>query len=428
MLSREENELITRVGPNAPMGQAIRRYWIPALLSEELPGNDCDPLRVRLLGEDLVAFRDSNGQVGLLAANCCHRGASLFFGRNEECGLRCVYHGWKFDVTGTCVDMPNEPAESNFKGKVRQPAYPCYEKAGIVWTYMGPAVKQPPVPDYEWMRAAEGYGYVDKTFEDCNFVQCIEGGVDTSHSSFLHRIMDPNQYVSADQSYRMKSTAPRLEVLNTDYGYTYAGIRPLPEANQNYIRMYHFVMPFQQMRASSGGRNGGNRPTLNGHLWVPIDDEHTYVYNWFCARDNAGDPYTPEQIEAIEHANGRGKQDMVAGYKLIKNMSNDYLMDRSRMAARTSWCGIDGVNTQDFAVQESMGPIYDRSTEHLGTADTAVIAMRKLLLDAARAIQNGQEPLGADGGSSATARPAEGVFAADLDWTKAFDKELVPVW
>ncbi|HEU0166216.1 MAG TPA: Rieske 2Fe-2S domain-containing protein, partial [Chloroflexota bacterium] len=156
MLSKEDNELITRVGRGTPMGEALRRYWIPAILSEELPGPDSDPLRVRLLGEDLVAFRDSNGQVGLIQNNCPHRGASLFFGRNEEAGLRCVYHGWKFDTTGQCVDMPNEPAESNFKNKVKATAYPCREIGGVVWTYMGPAHKQPPVPNYVWLRAPEG--------------------------------------------------------------------------------------------------------------------------------------------------------------------------------------------------------------------------------------------------------------------------------
>src|SRR5579884_8904 len=150
MLKREENELITRVGPGTPMGATMRRYWMPALLSSELPEPDCPPIRVRLLGENLVAFRDSNGAVGLLQENCPHRGASLFFGRNEECGLRCVYHGWKFDTEGNCIDMPNEPAESDFRTKVKAVAYPCVEKAGLVWTYLGPSEKQPPVPNLEW--------------------------------------------------------------------------------------------------------------------------------------------------------------------------------------------------------------------------------------------------------------------------------------
>ena len=191
MLSKEDNELVTRIGPGTPMGAVMRRYWMPAMLSEELRDRDGAPARVRLLGEDLVAFRDTAGKIGLLAQNCPHRGASLFFGRNEEEGLRCVYHGWKFDVTGACVDMPNEPPESNFKHKVHATAgYPCLEKGGVIWTYMGPPEKQPPLPEYEWMRLPEGHGYVSKTYEDCNFLQGIEGGVDSSHSSFLHRSFD----------------------------------------------------------------------------------------------------------------------------------------------------------------------------------------------------------------------------------------------
>src|ERR1700694_370490 len=147
MLSRAENDLLTRVGPGTGMGELLRRFWQPFALSTELPNPDSDPIRVRLLGEDLVAFRDSNNQVGLLANNCPHRGASLFFGRNEEAGLRCVYHGWKFDATGQCVDMANEPAESDFRTKVKAVAYPTAEKADVVWAYLGPREKQPPVPD-----------------------------------------------------------------------------------------------------------------------------------------------------------------------------------------------------------------------------------------------------------------------------------------
>src|SRR3954467_7810369 len=175
MLSQQDNELLTRTNKGTPMGDLMRRYWIPALFAWELPQPDSDPLRLRLLGEDLVAFRESNGSVGAIQNNCPHRGASLFFGRNEEAGLRCVYHGWKFDLTGQCIDMPNEPAESDFKTKVKATAYPTAEKAGIVWTYMGPPDKQPTLPDYEWMRAPAGQCWVSKTFENCNYLQAMEG-------------------------------------------------------------------------------------------------------------------------------------------------------------------------------------------------------------------------------------------------------------
>src|SRR3954447_11247358 len=186
MLSRKENELVPRVGPGTTMGATLRRYWLPATLSEEVPAPDCPPVRVRLVGEDLIAFRDTNGQVGLLGAYCPHRRAPLFLGRNEECGLRCMYHGWKFDTSGACMDMPNEPEESAFRFKIHQTAYPCEERGGIVWAYLGPPEKRPPLPGLEWLRAPAGYAHASKTWEECNWLQALEGGVDSSHSSFLH--------------------------------------------------------------------------------------------------------------------------------------------------------------------------------------------------------------------------------------------------
>src|SRR5690349_9620710 len=186
MLSREENELVTRVGPGTPMGNFMREYWVPAMLSSELPAEDADPVRVLLLGEQLIAFRDSNGQVGLIQNNCPHRGASLFFGRNEEAGLRCVYHGWKFDVHGTCVDMPNEPVESDFKHKAKAAAYPCRERNGLVWAYMGARQTPPPLPDIEANNLPEGEYAVGAIQRECNYLQGLEGDIDTSHFSFLH--------------------------------------------------------------------------------------------------------------------------------------------------------------------------------------------------------------------------------------------------
>src|SRR5262245_46957156 len=258
MLKREENELVTRVGPGTPMGNVMRRYWMPAMLTSEVPGPDSDPVRVRLLGENLIGFRDTNGQVGLVAENCPHRGASLFFGRNEEAGIRCVYHGWKFDVTGQCIDMPNEPAESDRKTKVRAVAYPTAEKAGIGWPYLGRAARKPPLPDYESMRALAGQTWVSKSFQNCNYLQAMEGGLDTSHSSFLHRDLSREGLSNP----RVRSTAPRLEVLNTDYGYMYASIRHLPADKQNFVRIYHYVMPFYQLRAGGSHKTLGN---TDGH-------------------------------------------------------------------------------------------------------------------------------------------------------------------
>jgi len=221
-MTPEDNVRLTRVGPGTPMGNLMRRYWQPVALSGELPENDGAPIRVRILGEDLIAFRDTEGKIGLVDAFCPHRRAPMFFGRNEECGLRCVYHGWKFDRNGNCVDMPSEPPDSLFKTKVSIPAYPTHEAGGLVWAYLGPPEHQTAPPDYELLRAPDTHRHVSKTYEDCNWLQALEGGIDTSHSSFLHNMnLGDNTYL------RNADGAPRLEVERTPYGYTYAGIRPL---------------------------------------------------------------------------------------------------------------------------------------------------------------------------------------------------------
>lgn len=415
MLKREENELVTRVGPGTPMGNTLRRYWMPALLSSELPHPDSDPIRLRMLGEDLIAFRDTNGAIGLIANNCPHRGASLFFGRNEEAGIRCVYHGWKFDVSGQCVDMPNEPAESDFKQKVRALAYPTAEKAGIVWAYMGPAEKRPPLPDHEWMRAPAGYCYVSKTFENCNYLQAMEGGLDTSHSSFLHRNLDADGLANP----RVRSTAPRLEVLNTDYGYMYASIRPLPDDKQNFVRIYHYLMPFYQLRAGGSHKTLGN---TDGHMWVPIDDTTCWAWNFHLSHVG---PVSYDEWQRYEHVMGRGlADDYIPGtFKLKANFSNDFMLDRE-VQRKVNYTGIMGTNTQDFAVQESMGPIYDRTKEHLGSADTAIIQMRRLLIAAVHDVEEGRDPVGSQGEGSQV-RPAQMYLPDDAAWAESQLKDAL---
>src|SRR6202453_2043380 len=242
MLSEADNQLLTQTAPETPMGAFVGRFWLPFLLSEELAEPDGPPVRVRLLGEDLIAFRATDGSVGLIDAFCPHRRAPMFFGRNEECGLRCVYHGWKFDVTGTCVDMPSEPPDSLFKTKVTIKAYPTFEAADVVWTYMGPPAEMPAHPDYEWMRAPRTHRILSKTFEDANYLQGLEGGLDTAHSSFAH-----NERLGDRHWIRNRDGAPRLDVERTDYGYTYVSTRNVGE-DGHYVRVYHYVMPAQQMR------------------------------------------------------------------------------------------------------------------------------------------------------------------------------------
>ncbi|GAB7389181.1 Rieske 2Fe-2S domain-containing protein [Bacillaceae bacterium] len=421
MLKREDNERLCRVGPGTPMGEVFRRYWIAALLSEELPEPDCPPVRLRLLGEDLVAFRDTNGRVGILDAYCPHRRAHLFWGRNEECGIRCVYHGWKFDVDGNCVDMPNEPAESNFKHKVKITSYPTWEKAGIVWVYMGPPEQKPPYPDYEWLRAPEGYYHVSKTFEACNWLQALEGGIDTSHSSFAH-----NNNLQDKNALRTRATNPKLEVEKTPYGFRYVGIRDLKE-DGNYVRGYQFIMPYQQMRGAMVRWTDGGReefPSVAGHLWVPIDDEHVWVYNFIYSADPAI-PLTKEFIMQHEKQFGRGPDDYIPGtYKLKRNPSNDYLIDREVQRTKT-FTGIEGINTQDYALQETMEkPFPDRTKERLGTADMAIIAARQLLLEATRHVEEGKPLRGTDPETYRHVRGCDKILPKGVDWREGLKEEF----
>jgi phthalate 4,5-dioxygenase len=414
MLSREENELITRVGPGAPMGDVLRRYWMPALLSTDIPTPDCPPVRVKLLGEELVAFRDTDGNIGLLDEFCPHRLASLFLGRNEECGLRCVYHGWKFDVEGNCVDMPNEPAESRFKEKIHQQSYATYELGGIIWAYMGPPEKQPGPPGMEFLRATENRRHVSKTWEYCNFVQAIEGGIDTVHSSFLH-----NNDLKR-RGLRQLDTSPRLEVERTDYGFRYAGIRDAGDRG-NYVRMYQFILPFHQFRSQrveSRGTEGRENdiPSSRGHMWVPIDDENTMVFNWMYAVDE-DKPLTPEYVAQTEAWSGRGSEGET-GSRRVRTRANDWLIDREKQRHET-YTGITGLNTQDLAVQESMGAIVPRWREHLGSTDKAIASMRRLLLDQVHLVQDGGEPLGVNPETYQHVRAADTFLPKDTPWQDA---------
>jgi len=423
MLTAEMNELLTRVGPGTRMGELFRRYWLPAVLSEEVPEPDGPPVRVRLLGEDLVAFRDSTGMVGLIGAHCPHRQAPMFFARNEECGLRCVYHGWKFDAAGNCVDMPSEPPESIFKTKVNIDAYPTWEGGGLVWAFMGPRAELPPFPSYEWLRAPATHRRVSKTLENANYLQALEGGIDTAHSSFVH-----NNDLGDAERLKSQNTHPLLEVEPTSYGFRYAGIRDVG-GGRRYVRAYHYLMPAMQMRAALLTHSGKPRelPTLRGHVWVPIDDEWTMVYNWICAAD-PDKAIDDDAWLKHEKAAGRGPDDFIDGsYRLKRNLSNDFLIDRE-LQRRKTYTGITGLNTQDFAVQEGMGPICDRSKEHLGTSDKAIIMARRMLREALEAIDEGRQPPAADNPEVGQLRPAEALIDTSVPWQESMKDLLTAQW
>jgi phthalate 4,5-dioxygenase len=423
MLKPEDNERLTRVGAGTPCGELFRRYWQPVLLSDELPENDGPPLRVRVLGEDLIAFRDSTGNVGLVDAFCPHRRAPMFFGRNEECGLRCVYHGWKFDRDGTCVDMPSEPPDSLFKTKVTIKAYPTWERGRLIWAYLGPESERPPVPDYEWLRVPPTHMRVSKTYEDCNYLQALEGGVDNIHPSFTH-----NEKLGDTKLIRNRDRLPRLDVRVAGHGLSSITTRNLGEHGR-YVRVGYYLVPAMQMR---GGvtkwsvDEEGYLARLDGHIWLPIDDERTWTYNFLWSYDPAV-PIADEWYAQDESRFGRGDDDLLPGFQLKRNASNDYLIDR-QMQKTKNYTGIVGINTQDYALQEGMGNVVDRSHEHLGTSDKLIVQMRKMLLDETRRVERGERPRGVDPATHRTIRPHDALVADGGDWEMQFAPELVAKW
>jgi phenylpropionate dioxygenase-like ring-hydroxylating dioxygenase large terminal subunit len=416
MLSREDNALLTKVGPGTPMGSLLRHFWQPFALTSELPHADSDPIRVRLLGEDLVAFRDTNNTVGLLQANCPHRGASLFFGRNEEAGLRCVYHGWKFDADGACLDMPNEPAESDFKHKVRATAYPTIEKGGVVWAYLGPPEHQPPLPELEWTHVPDSHRYVTKRIQFCNYLQNVEGEVDSSHVSFLHSKQNsaadsagikPDDLRSTLPDYMARDRAPRFFVLPTEYGML-IGARRDAESDSFYWRITQFLMPSYTMIPSPVG----TPVSFTGA--TPIDDERMlgFTVTWHPDR-----PLTDGERAQIESWLGVHTEVDPRTFVPVRNRGNDYQVDRAYQRSGRSYTGIRGIREEDLAVQESMGGVCDRTTEHLGSADLAVIAMRRRLLDAVHALQErGEVPYEARNADAYRVRSAALVLPRDVEW------------
>ena len=421
VLTKDENETLTRVDQGTPMGDLMRRYWLPTLLSSELPEPDCTPVRVRLLGEQLIAFRDTLGKVGLLSEFCPHRLTSLFFGRNEEGGLRCVYHGWKFDTAGNCLDMMNEPPESDYYTKIKTTAYPVVEMGDLIWAYLGSEDKRPPEPKFEWTQVPPEQRLLTKNWQECNWLQALEGGIDTAHAPILHRRITENtdRPGIAGNTNLVKGQAPKIEVDLTDYGYRYAGVRNLGD-DRNVIRAYHYVMPFHQFRPLQFGLQGQEpRSLIAGHVWVPMDDENCMVYNWMY--NYAGQPLTDADKEE-EFQLGRGPGEMLPDFRTKRNKSNDWMIDRQVQKYET-FTGIEGINTQDQAIQESMGPIVDRSSENLANSDMAIVIARRMLLDAASTVADGGDPPGT-GESYYNDRAIDAILPNDVDWRESLDGQM----
>jgi phthalate 4,5-dioxygenase oxygenase subunit len=395
MLTREENELLCRVGPETPMGKMMRRYWIPAALSTELEAGGA-PRRTRLLGEDLVAFRSPDGTVGVLDENCPHRGASLVLARNEDCGLRCIYHGWKMAADGQIVDMPSEPADSSFAERILARAYPVYEDGGIIWAYLGPVGTEPPRIHFDWMSLPPDHIQITKALEECNWVQTLEGVIDSAHSNVLHtNLIKPAAIVESaktndDTSITLRPSddpAPRIEVENTAYGFRYAAIRrPLvnPETT-DYLRVTLFIAPFIAFFPGPAG-------WTFMQAFVPVDDDHTMFHFMQVKQDGPIDAETRLRRDR-RNVTVMGV-DLDSNYNKLRTRENNWMQNRAAMQTG-DFSGIRGVNNEDMAMHESMGKIYDRSREHLGVSDIAVIRMRRIMLDSVKQFtETGAPPVG----------------------------------
>jgi phthalate 4,5-dioxygenase oxygenase subunit len=415
MMTAEENDLLCRVEGDAPMGQIMRRHWIPACLSEEVVEPDGTPVRARLLGEDLVVFRDSDGRLGVLDEYCPHRRASLVYGRNEECGLRCLYHGWKMDVEGNVLEMTSEPPESGFAEKVRHKAYPAHEHGGFVWTYMGPRETMPEFEPPAFAPSTDTQVSIIKIQVHANWAQITEGQIDSAHSSTLHSSdMTPARVDAAksnNQVWLRPSTdrAPRYQSERTSYGFRYAAIRrPIQNANtHDYVRTTVYVAPFTSLIPPNNLHNVTT-------VLAPQDDEHTTFY--FLAWNGPDKPgVTTEEWRKFNHA--QVGIDLNSEYRNVRHRGNDYQQDRNAMKLG-NFTGIKGIPNQDIVMWESMGPITDRTKERVGASDFAVVEFRRLMVEAARRFQADGTVIGRTEPHIPHVRIAsfEGVVPKGTDW------------
>lgn len=409
MLSVEDNELLTRTGRGTPMGELFRRFWIPALLSAELPQERGPAVKVALLGEKLVAFRGAGGKVGLLESRCPHRHANLYWGRNEDDGLRCVYHGWKFGFDGACMDMPAEPPDSSYKDRVKAVAYPTHEAGGIIWAYLGPAELQPEFPDLEWTSLPADHLYVTKRHQRCNYFQNVEGELDTAHVQFLHRELTKNHTFTPQKVFD-QAESPEYTIAETPVGMLAIAQRRLPDGS-NYWRVTPFCLPtFTTVPTAPGDR-------FTFTAAVPIDD----VSMWgFTVSWAAGRPLSDEELEH-DRSGMRLHVTTNPDFIPVANMDNDYLRDFEVMASE-NFTGIMGIRSQDLPVQEDQdGPVCRRESEHLGTTDRAIVAARRLLLRTAKALARGVEPAQPAAAAAYRQRSFAGEGPADAPWSELFD-------
>ncbi|MCC2096821.1 MAG: Rieske 2Fe-2S domain-containing protein [Hyphomicrobiales bacterium] len=401
----------------------MREYWLPALLSRELTA-DGDPVRLMLLGEKLIAFRDSSGRAGIMDHRCPHRCASFFFGRNEENGIRCAYHGWKFDVDGNCLDMPNVPAHQSFAEKVKAKAYRVAERNGIIWCYMGARAEPPPLPCFEAVMLDPAEMNMFCVQRECNWLQAAEGDIDTSHFSFLHMGGVNENDVDPENQGRiaLAKRAPEYHVADTDWGTMYAAHRPA-DANNTYWRFSHFMFPFWTIPP-----DGFLQDHVIARAWVPMDDTHTMFFHLSWKKNTPGLRKLKDgsQIPGATIGNTflPNTTDWYGRWRLAANVSNDYMIDRE-IQRNASYSGIDGIHLQDQALTESMGGIVDHTFENLAISDLMINRTRRRIIQAARAAAEGIAPPGVDNPETFQgARGGDFVVSNAIGWLQAYGDEL----
>ena len=421
MLNEKDSEILTRVGPGTAMGELMRNYWVPVAQSSELPIDSTAPIRIRLLGENLLAYRLADGGVGLIQDACPHRGASLYLGRNEGDGLRCIYHGWKFAVDGRCTDMPTEPAESNFKNKIRARAYPCQERGGLIWTYMGTANVLPSLPDIEANIAPEA-AVTQQMMRECNYAQALEGDIDTLHFAFLHTgHLEPGDAAHAGNflDIQIHHRDAELDVRETEFGTLYGAKRP-SEFGMDYWRVAGFMFPFYTLIPPF--TLAANRWT---RAWVPMDDDHTMFFHMMAPA--LGDPDTHPETANIDMRFDTGTETLpdepgnfFGRARSVYSSRNDWGIDRSLISQRVSFTGLPGVHLEDQAVTESMGSIVDRTEEHLGSSDKMIIQTRRRMVKAAKALRDeGVLPPGVTNPEIYRQRSGGILLPQGVDWFEA---------
>lgn len=390
MLKKEQNDFLTQTGPGSPMGDLFRRYWLPALLAEELAVPDCEPVRLQLLSEKMLAFRDTQGRLGVVDEFCAHRGVSLWFGRNEEGGIRCPYHGWKYDINGQCLDVPSEPAESGFCKKIKLKSYPLIERGGVIWIYMGPPELQPPLPEFEFATVPAVQSFTSKRLQASNWLQAFEGGIDSSHVSWLHSgslNSDPLFKGAKGNQYNASDLRPVFDVVDAEGG-LYVGARRNAEDDQYYWRITPWIMPCFTMVPPRGDH------PIHGHFWIPINDENNWAWSFDYHPTRA---LTDGEVQSMKDGKGIHVRYVPGTYLPLQNKDNDYLMDRAAQKSGVTYSGIEGIAMQDASLQESMGPIQDRTRENLTSTDNGLIMARHRLMKAAKALQDkGTPPPGID--------------------------------